>query len=407
MPTRRTSPRRTITRPGTPYERAPEPLDDFDDFDDRPGFLASVAPWLAIVALVLAAGTALYLILGRSSANPDLTACRSAAWSAIPDSKNLPASWALGSTDLNANGMTISVVGPAPADGTTSPPTVYASVTCYGDSAVTALSDNRKAAQAAGSTVTDRTADGQAYDVDNPTTGSVTTLFRVGDLVGQVADAGTSTPADLAKITDALATAMGDRAAAGAPGAAASDGATGSSTPGSSDSGAGASPSGSPFAPELEALLPRQIGGVAAPSGASAAPAVALTIQSASATDVFGQDPASRALAARIRSLGGTLDQLQIAQAFDETGGIDLSIIAFRLPNADGAKLRAAILETWLSASAPGVKTTEVDLAGKKLTKVDYGDGSTIEYVYGKADYVIVIDTSDARVATEVAAKLP
>ncbi len=64
------------------------------------------------------------------------------------------------------------------------------------------------------------------------------------------------------------------------------------------------------------------------------------------------------------------------------------------------------MVDTWLSAGADGVKTTTVTLGGKSLTKVDYGDGSTIDYVYANADYVIVIDTSDVDVATEVASKL-
>jgi hypothetical protein len=129
-------------------------------------------------------------------------------------------------------------------------------------------------------------------------------------------------------------------------------------------------------------------------------------VQSASATDVFGDDPSSRALAARIRALGGTLDQLQIAQAYDDSGAIDLSLIAFRLPKADLAKLKAAIIDTWLSAGAEGVKSSTITLGGKSLTKVDYGDGSTIEYVYAKDDYVIVIDTSDVGIATQVATQL-
>jgi hypothetical protein len=402
MPTRRTSPRRGVTRPNGMYEGTPEPT--FGEVDDPgPGWLAGVAPWLAVLAVVLAAGAIGFVLLSRSSGD-DLTACRTSAWTSIPNAKDLPVNWNLGSTDLNANGMTISILGEAPADSSSNQPVVYASVTCYGGAAATALSENRKASGAAGATVRDRTSNGEAYDVDNPTTGSVTTLFRVNGLVGQIADGGTASAEDLAVITTAVAKAMGNETAAGsAPDVSSTDDPNASDEPlGSDDVGAG-EPSGSPFAPDLEALLPKSVNDTS--STASPGP-VPLTVQSASATDVFSDDPSSRALAARIRALGATLDQLQIAQAYDDTGAIDLSIIAFRLPKADLAKLRAAIIETWLSAGADGVKSTTVTLGGKSLTKVDYGDASTIEYVYAKDDYVIVIDTSDTDLATQVAAQL-
>ena len=403
MPTRRTSPRRTATPSSGSYERPAGPL--LDDEFDEPGVgrFAGAAPWLALLAAILVAGALGYVVFGRASGG-DLTACRTQAWTSIPDKADLPADWALGSTDLNANGMTISILGPAPADNSAKQPVVYASITCYGDAAATALTENRKAASAAGSTVSNRTANGDSYDVDNPTTGSITTLFRIGGLIGQVADAGTASPSDLAVITSALAAAMGNGTAAGTGGVSPTDGASGSQEPlGSPDVGAGDA-SASPFAADLEAMLPKSI--VDGTSTASPPAAIPLTVQSASATDVFGEDPSSRALAAQIRALGSTLDQLQIAQAFDESGSIDLSIIAFRLPKADVAKLRAAVIDTWLAAGAGGVKTTTVTLGGKSLTKIDYGDASTIEYVYAKDDYVIVIDTSDAGIATQVAAQL-
>ena len=405
MPAKRTSPRRSLTRPGGLYERSPDSTFDGVDDDPGPGFLAAAAPWLALLAVVLAVGALGYVVLGRSGGD-DMTACRSEAWKSIPNANDLPDNWNLGSTDLNANGMTISILGEAPADSSTNQPVVYASVTCYGESAAaTALEQNRKASVAAGATVRNRTSNGAAYEVDNPTTGSVTTLFRVGGLVGQIADAGTATPEDLATITTAVAKAMGSETAAGtAPDANPSDAATGSDEPLGSDDLGAAESSGPPFAPELEALIPKSI--VDNSSTSSPGAPVPLTVQSASATDVFGEDPSSRALAARIRALGATLDQLQIAQGYDDTGALDLSIVAFRLPKADLAKLRAAIIDTWLSAGADGVKSTTVTLGGKSLTKVDYGDGSTIEYVYAKDDYVIVIDTSDVDIATQVASQL-
>lgn len=389
MPTRRTSPRRSITRP-TVFAGQSAAVGGDIDVDDPRGGLSSAAPWLALLALALAAAVIGWTVLGQGGGGTDQTACRSAAWAAVPQVKQLPTDWRLTSSDLNANGITISLAGPAAADGSTGEPVVYASVTCYGDGAPTAMREHRAAAKAAGATIVERSA-ADAYDVDNPSTGSITTLIRVGGLVGQVAGDGTAAPADLDKITRAVAAAMGDPTAAGAPGTAPSR------APGPSDplvAPPSDEPIASAFAPELEAVIPKAVGDVP------------LTVQSASADTIFRDDPGSRALGAEIRSLGATLADLQLAEAYDESGTIDLSIIAFRLPKVEVAKLRAAILETWLSAGAAGVKSATVTLGGKELTKVDYGDDGSPAYVYARADYVIVITTADEAVATEVAKAL-
>jgi hypothetical protein len=391
MPTRRTSPRRSATRPTVPLAQY-----EADDEFEEPSRLAAATPWLAIGAAVLAiAALAVTLLVRGGGGGGDLDACRRAAWAAVPATSDLPDGWTLSTTDLNANGMTVSILGQASTDGSTNQPVVYASVTCYGDVATTALSQYRVAAKAAGATVTDRGLGGDAYDVDNPSTGSVTTLFRVGGLIGQIADAGSAKPSELATITSAVASAMGDRTAAGtSAGQASGSGAIGSEEPspepaGSNDAGA----SGAPAAPELEALMPTSAGGTP------------LTIQSASAADGLGSDPTSRAFAAAIPTIGGKLADLQLAQAFDETQAVDINIFGFRLPGVAGTKLRGAVVDTWLSAGA-GVKRSDVKLAGKTLTKVDYGDGGAIDYVYSGADFVIVIETSDPAIATEVAAQL-
>jgi hypothetical protein len=389
MPTRRTSPRRSATRPSTGLD----PSYEDDDEPERPNRLAGATPWLAVAAAVIAVAALGVAVFGRGS---DGDSCRHAAWAAMPAAGDLPNGWTLTSTDLNANGMTVSINGPAPTDGTSNAPVVYASVTCYGNVAATAIADYRQAATAAGSTVTDRGLGGNAYDVDNPTTGSVTTLFRVGGLIGQIADSGSATPDELTTITSAVASAMGDKSAAGTSAVGANpSGARGSGLPIPQPSGSdSAGASAPPAAPELEALIPKQVAGTT------------LTVQSAAASDVLGTDPNSRALGAVVRSLGAKATDLQFAQAYDESSTIDLSIVGFRLANGDGAKLKTAIIDTWLSAGASGVKRTEVTLSGKSFTKIDYGDAGTIEYVYGGPDYVLVLDTADVAIATEVASNL-
>jgi hypothetical protein len=391
MPTRRTSPRRTATRRSGLYERTPEPA--FGEVFDEPGggTFAAAAPWLAVLAVVLAAGAIAFVVF-RGSSSPDLTACRTAAWTSIPDPDNLPQDWKLGSTDLNANGMTISILGPQPTDSSTNQPAVYASVTCYGDAAATALAKNREAATSAGSKVTKRSANFDAYDVDNPTTGAVTTLFRVNGLVGQVAGSG-SDPDDLDVITSAVAAAMGDETAAGTSGVSPTDAAAGSDEPLPTDEGS-PEPEASAVAPELEADLPTSIQGTT------------LTVSSYTGTEALTASPTSRALAARLTSLGVKLGDIQIAQAGDDSYTIDITVFGFRAPGLAPAKLKAAVLEAWLGANEPGVKQTTVMLGGKSLLKIDYGTEGSIDYVYATDDHVIVIDTADPTAASEAATQI-
>ena len=371
---------------------------------ERPGLLARSAPVLAIVALVISALALADLVIGPASGGAaDLSGCRSQAWKAVPDAADLPDSWSVGSTDLNADGITISISGPAPADQNAQPPAVYATVTCYGSGAAAALAANRSAADARGATVTSRGRGDDAYDVDDPASGSTTTLFRVGALVAQIATVGEVSASDTSAIAVAVATAMGDQSAAGSTVAQAS-GDTGDASAQPSGDGSSTEPSATPFAPELEALLPTQI---ADPTSTTSPPAsIALTIDSASAADLFGQDPSSRAIAAWVRSLGATLDDLQIAQASDETGSVDLSILAFRLPGKDGSKLRSAILDAWLSSGSTGVRTASATVGGKAVTTVDYGDGGAIDYVYREGDAVIDVETSDSTLAAAVLSKV-
>jgi hypothetical protein len=375
---------------------------DEDDDDRGASALTAAAPWLAVLALVLAAGTIGYLLLRGDGSGGGLTACRTAAWQAIPDKSRLPTGWTLDSTDLNANGITVSFVGTS-TDATSNPPVVYASITCYGDAAETALQANRAAAEAAHSTIVERTGDSDAFDVTNPTTGSTTTVFRAGSLVAQVADSGDATRADLDAISAQVAAAMGDKTAAGTSGNGPDAGPSSSDEPLPSDVAEGSTP---PFAPELEAVLPTSI---ADPTpGAASGATIKLTVDSASASDVFAQasDPGTRALSARIRTLGKTLDDLQYAEAFDETGAVNVAIRGFRLPGVDPAKLHAAIVETWLSSKAAGVKTDQVTIAGKSVTRIDYGDQSALEYVVQLRDVVVDVEADDPAVAQAVIAAL-
>lgn len=404
MPTRRMSPRRATTRPTTAF------TDDDPDWDDDGGRRdqrrrretpsegswlrgSGPIPTLAAAAALVVSFLALAITLLNRPAQPG--ACRTAAWAAVPAAADLPAGWQLGSTDLNANGMTIAILGPADPQGQGSAPVVYASVTCFGDEADTAMDRNRAAARAGGATIIDGQLGEQAFEVSQPT-GTSSTYIRLGGLIGQVADAGTASPNELDQITTAVARAMGDRSAAAGGGPDASSGGKASSAAQPSDSGdLGSdepSASSTPFAPELVAAMPKAIDDTPLTVG--------------DVKDRFGLDPGSRAFLSVLRSSGASIDNLQVAEGFDETQQLDIDVIGFRLPGLDLAKLRAAIIDTWLSGNASGVKQTEVTLSGKKLTKIDFGDQGTTEYVFTGSDYVIVIDTKDPTIAQKAAAQL-
>jgi hypothetical protein len=391
MPSRRSAPRRPSTRPtdaaiGTVYE------------DEEPSRLAALAPYLAIGGVILAAVALVVAVTGRA---PDVTACRTAAWSAVPAAGSLPSGWTITSTDLNANGITTSIVGPTADDGSGNQPVVYASVTCYGDGAATALARSRDAADTAGAKTSNRDGLGdEAYTTDDSATGTSSTFIRVGGLVSQIAAAGTIASADLDRITAAVLASMGSRSiAAGSTSRAGSSVPAGSGLDASASPSEGASggPSASPsasisVAAELEAHFPTKVNDTT------------LTIQSLTGSDILGTDPNSRALTAAVRTLGKEPTDLQVVQAWDDTQATDLFMFGFRLEGIDGARLEAVILDTWLSADAAGVKKTQIKVGDKTLTRVDFGDEGTIDYVYTGSDYVLVIDTADDALATAAAA---
>ena len=162
----------------------------------------------------------------------------------MPDPHDLPGDWTLGSTDLNANGMTISILGPASADGSTPSPSSTRASPATASSAQTAMQQNRAAAEAAGAKIIDRLVGRRRLRrrIRRPArsrrcSGSATSS-------GQIADGGSSDPADLAEITNAVARAMGDKAGCGRTGATASDAAGSGEPTGSGDVGLGSAETG-------------------------------------------------------------------------------------------------------------------------------------------------------------------
>jgi hypothetical protein len=122
---------------------------------------------------------------------------------------------------------------------------------------------------------------------------------------------------------------------------------------------------------------------------------------------VLGEDQSSRAIAAALRAEGKTPADLTLAQAYDETQAADLSLIAFAVDGLSDAKMRGIVLDSWLSATGSGVTMSDVELGGTTVTRIDYGDGRTKDYVVTRDGAVVVITTADEAVATAAIEAMP
>ena len=158
-----------------------------------------------------------------------------------------------------------------------------------------------------------------------------------------------------------------------------------SSPPASAEAAASTAPtpSPSPAAPVLEAEMPHAVNGTT------------LTIESTTNATSLGGDPSSRALSAAMTSLGKKPGDLEIAEAYDASGSLALTILGFRVAGVDPVKLRSVVLDVWLSINAPGVTSSSVNLSGTSSTKVSYGDGGPNEFVFVHADSLFVVVTAD------------
>jgi hypothetical protein len=154
-------------------------------------------------------------------------------------------------------------------------------------------------------------------------------------------------------------------------------------------------PSPSPASPVLAAEMPREVSGTP------------LSVETDLGSEILGKDPSSRSFSAAVGTLGVSPDRLEIGYAYDEAGSLALTVLGFRIPGVTAAKLRPLVLESWLSTTAPGVKSTAVTLSGTPATRVSYGDNGSDEYVFTHGDAVFIIETTDVNLATAVVKAMP
>ena len=356
---------------------------------------------VAVAALVLA-----LVAVGLSAVaylRPNTSSCEVAAWNSVPTASEIPAGWKVTATDVYPDNQTTTITGPTPADGSAAL-TIYASVTCFGDHAADAIARSEQASKDAGRAVTAIDGIGETgYAIAGDTSGASAIQFRRGSLLAYLASSGAVSQADLRQagsaVDAAIRRALGDAGATAAP--VASAGALASGSPSGSPEPSGlASPQpsqavASPAAPELEALMPTQVSGTA------------LSVQSATGDQVLGTDAASKALTSALASFGKKPADLQLAQAYDPTSTLDVTILGFRVPGLAVSKLEPAVLQTWLFAGATGVTTKQTTVSGVAVTEVSYGGDTSVSYVVVRKDAVLVVQSGSAALAAAAIAALP
>jgi hypothetical protein len=252
---------------------------------------------VAIVALTLAAWR---------SVLPGSSSCQSMAWAAAPSAADLPAGWSIAAARYGVDELTMTLVGPAPVDQESAQPVVYATISCFQSDAVTAVSRSREAAESAGHDVSTRDDLGdQAYSAVDPS-GASYIQFRHDAVVADLAASAETAPTELEAIVAAIDGMLGGD---GVPPADATDAPTAdpAAVPSDVPTDDATVPTEAPAAPELEAALPTSVAGTD------------LTVESALGTMVLADDAGSRAVIAALRAEGVASEDLQVAQAFDET----------------------------------------------------------------------------------------
>ena len=350
--------------------------------------LATAALVVALAALAFAAWRMLV---------PADAGCQQQAWDVTPAAEDLPAGWSPSASQFDIDRKTMSFLGPMPQDEDSSQAVIYATVTCFRSGAEDGVTRSRAAAEDAGQSVADRDDLGeQAYSAVDES-GAAFLQMRTGKIVVYLAASGDASAAELDELASAFDKALGgDGGTIAPPAAIPTDGDAGTPLePGASPDPGESLAAESPAAPDLVALMPTQVG------------SIALSTDSATGEVLLSDDQGSRAIVAALRAAGKTPADLRVAQAIDEAGVADLSVLAVTVDGLPAAQTRDIVLENWLSASGDGVTRDIVTLDGREWTRIDYGDGGTLDYVFTDGPNVVVITTADAALAEQTAVALP
>jgi hypothetical protein len=379
----------------TPTAPRPEPAKTRSLATDQAATSARTARLLATTALVVALvalGFAAWRMLVPADAG-----CQQQAWDVTPAAEDLPTGWIASASQYDIDRKTMSFLGPTPQDEASSQAVIYATVTCFRAGAEDGVTRSRAAAEEAGQSVADRDDLGeQAYSAIDDS-GAAFLQMRAGKIVVYLAASGDTSATEVDELASAFDKALGGDGGTIAPPAVvpSDDQAGASQDPGASPDPGESLAAESPAAPDLVALLPTQVG------------AIAMASDSATGGTFLSDDQGSRAIQAALRAAGKTPDDLRVAQAYDEASAVDLSVMAVTVDGLPAEQTRDIVLENWLAATGDGVTKDTVTLAGQTWTRIDYGDGGTLDYVLTDGANVIVITTADAALAEQTAAALP
>lgn len=146
--------------------------------------------------------------------------------------------------------------------------------------------------------------------------------------------------------------------------------------------------------PELEALLPTTLGGVA------------LTIESQAGPDLStGAGPFDAFLA----RLGKTRADFTLASAYAMGGGVKAEVGAWRVNGADAAELLAGFEAVMQASSATPLTIVAETLDGRAVTRI--GDPGQLArgplYVIARGDALLFVQTPQPSLAEEAMGKLP
>ena len=352
----------------------------------------------AIVIALTALGLTAWRVLAPGAVAPGAKDdCQARAWGVTPAADALPADWTAGASQYDLSRKTMSFVGPVPTDETSSQAVTYVTVTCFAQGAADAVTLSKQAATDAGQSVVARDDLGdQAFSaVDD--TGAEFVQLRHGDVVVYLAGSADTSATEVDQLASAFDKALGGDGGTITPPtiAPSADPNAASADPGAASADPGASAAAeSPAAPDLIAKLPTEVGGVT------------LATDSASGSTILGEDQGSRAILAALRAAGKEATDMRVAQAYDTAGESDLSILALTVDGMPIDQTKKLVMETWLTATGPGVTQSDVTLNGKTWTRIDYGDEGTMDYVLAADPNVIVITTADPKLAAQAAAAL-
>ncbi len=151
-------------------------------------------------------------------------------------------------------------------------------------------------------------------------------------------------------------------------------------------------PEGTHAAPDLEAMLPGKLN------------ETALTTESDTGDAVL--DAWTRVMVTFLDKVGKAPADLELAQAYDATSGLDVSVMAFRLKGIPAADLQQAVSDG-LIAGSPALVKSVVTLSGKEVTKLASAEDGWNTYLYPKGDVVYIVGTSDETLATTALSTIP